>query len=263
MIVSDRWKFLIATPTKSGNHSLRGAAESWLTHGGAESELRYYRPVVPNHSIGFQHQMAVPVGREHYDRWLMVRDPRSRLASCFEHMRHNRTEWGHWETLGGFLPFLEWFARERDRLGPGFPSARLISAQSPYKFVESYAVLYCILAGRIPEAAARWGTRPCGRLRLEGITEELARVALVANRRWEEEHGSPPPQAFRFPALPHRNATQPQNRWRGCSTWRDYFLADKGIAELGSRLCAADLAFLGASEDEPDGAGLSRSLTSR
>lgn len=255
MIVSDRHKFLIATPTKTGAQSLRAMAETWVRRGGDPSQLRQHWPL--------EHRMSIPEGSEDYARWIVVRDPYRRLVSMYNYLRRPGyyQQWEHEAAAARtFTDWLAWYAEQRDRYDTAeWPEKRITSGRIPYMWTDTYRTLHSIIAGRVPEAEARWGARPCGRLILERLAHDLQRVKVVADLRAEPE------EPWGFPRLPTRNATKPQHQLRGLDDWRSYWWPatfgreaypghakeQDRLTELGARLCDDDAAWLREPEEEP------------
>lgn len=241
MIVSDEWKFVIATPTKSGNWSMRATAEAFVKRGGDPRVLRQYTSGAKD----WQHQLAVPPGMEDYDRWIMVRDPSARLVSIFEWLRRRPSEWGHWFAVGDFADFVRIYQRQRAAVeAEGFHAKRLQGGTAPYKWAESYATMRAVLAGEVDPAARAWGRRSCGLVPIESVGPALSVVAARATARWQEEHGADPGRPFAFPAIPHRNAVRQELRWRDLRTPEDYWRS-ADLEELRAALCRDDEALLG------------------
>jgi hypothetical protein len=109
--------FVIATPTKTGTHTLKSYANG--------EDFRYVRE---------GHRMSVPQVFARYSRHMTVRDPYQRLISIYHHMRNHRSAWGHVEA--SLTPFTAWvtgFLAARaemvvpDLYTPGTPDVWLFS----------------------------------------------------------------------------------------------------------------------------------------
>lgn len=82
MLVSDKYGFLIATPTKCGTTSLQGLVKQWQKLGGKPNVLRLIHGEDET-----KHRMVPLVEHWGYDRHIVVRDPRDRLCSMYEWLR--------------------------------------------------------------------------------------------------------------------------------------------------------------------------------
>lgn len=93
MIVCDRHKFLIGTPTKTGTNALR----SCLIERG---EIGCYH-LLP------KHRMDVPPRQQYHFKYLVVRNPYDRLVSMFHYLNKRGGQWGdgHFSTFKEFIRF--------------------------------------------------------------------------------------------------------------------------------------------------------------
>lgn len=88
MIVSDKYQFVIACPTKTGTNTLRAVVQKWKRQGGSANVL----DLLTNEQ-STRHRIAPPPGKEDYTRYIMVRDPAARLVSMYEYLRRKEWEW--------------------------------------------------------------------------------------------------------------------------------------------------------------------------
>lgn len=88
MLVSDKYKFIIACPTKTGTNSMRAIVEKHRRAGGSADVLDLLTGEATT-----RHRIAPPPGKEKYTRFMMVREPRARLVSMYEYLRRKDWEW--------------------------------------------------------------------------------------------------------------------------------------------------------------------------
>lgn len=152
MLVSDKYGFIIATPTKCGTTSLQGLVTQWNRLGGDERVLRMLRGESET-----KHRMAPGEGLEGYDRWFVSRYWKTRLPSMYEWLRRKPVD----EEIGrsilraeeaggreaGWLRFLT-ILRDT-RLQPGYfdGGKRKFGARRPYMWTDTLEELSEYLAG--------------------------------------------------------------------------------------------------------------------
>lgn len=110
VLVSDAYRFVVATPTKCGAHSFNGLASEWERGGGDPGVLRSMWSGAKD-----KHRLAPPEGCEDYLRFLVVRNPAERMVSMWDWLSRRKGEWMHRDVrkLDGFPEFVEWLWEQR------------------------------------------------------------------------------------------------------------------------------------------------------
>lgn len=87
MIISEKYGFVIANPPKTGTTSLHAVVDKWLGMGGSKRVLCHLRGEKRT-----RHRLAPPKDMQDAKRYMMSRDPRTRLTSVYEFLRLRTTD---------------------------------------------------------------------------------------------------------------------------------------------------------------------------
>ena len=192
MIVSHPGKWFIATPTKTGTHSLEAIANR-----PDNADLMEVAGQSPGDNRRRMHRMAPDPTWGGYRGYLLVRNPWSRWVSVYEYLRAPKfyAQWGakavQGNTWGGsndpdvlrslgppmsFERFLSWILHQRAEHYTttslhrrGFPSDSH-AYRSPWIWLDSLTVSRRLLDANLN------GVGPSGLLHLEHLEEELLRI---------------------------------------------------------------------------------------
>lgn len=192
MIVSHTGKWFIATPTKTGTHTLEAIA----TRGGNRGVMELAGQA-PGDSRRRMHRMAPDPTWVGYSGHLLVRNPWSRWVSVYEYLRAPKfyAQWGAKDVQGhtwggsrdpdvlralgppmGFEDFLSWLLHQRAEhyRKPALHKRGLPSDshayRSPWIWLDSLAVSRSLLDANLN------GLGPARLLHLEHLAEELPDV---------------------------------------------------------------------------------------
>lgn len=88
MLISKKYRFIIACPTKTGTNTMRAIVEKFKRGGGSPNVL-----TLLTGEASTRHRIAPPPGLDDYTRFMMVREPQARLVSMYEYLRRKDWEW--------------------------------------------------------------------------------------------------------------------------------------------------------------------------
>lgn len=220
MIVSDKYKFIIANPPKTGTTSLHGLVDGWAKKGGDPAVLSHLRGETIT-----RHRLAPPWGKEHYARYMVVRHPVARLASMYEffRLRKRDAKWiapdiQRWEaTVGREAAWVEFLRRLVEiRNGEGYMDAgrRGVHGINPYMWVDSQTEMADYMRGLDIDGSRLSFAR--GRVRLLYLEKFNAGFGALCVRHGVRESLSV--------GLPRRNAVPDDERL--FPAWQQYLMVE-------------------------------------
>lgn len=213
MIVSQKYEFIIACPTKTGTTSMNGMVKSWLRSGGSS----YVLNVVSGLS-STKHRIAPPPGMESFDRYMLVRDPHIRMVSMYEWLRRKpqdepigrmilEAEERHGRRHGGaagWMRLLEAIALIRESNGYFADGQRKFHGVRPFMWTDTQSELLEYLGGMDAGGCSLpWAGDDPMPLQLEDFDREWGE--LLSERDVEED-------ALYELEFPHRNHTKVERR---------------------------------------------------
>lgn len=140
MLVSQKYQFIVACPTKTGTNSLRAVAEKWKRSGGE----RHVLDLLTGESRT-RHRIAPPAGMEHYRRGILYRPDEERLPSMYEYLRRKDWEWEansiqfnekHYGREEAWVRFLRVIAATRQLPGYFSDGMRYVHGSRPYMWTD-------------------------------------------------------------------------------------------------------------------------------
>lgn len=241
MIVSRKYDFVIACPTKTGTNTMRALVESWLRKGGSPSVL-----TLLTGEKRTRHRVAPPTGRETSTRYILTRDDRSRLVSMYEYLRRKEWEWSakdilhneaHYGREEAWIRFLRVIAATRQSKNYFAGGRRHVHGSRPYMWTDlmeelvSYMDGYDVDGSHLPwygtSVLPSQDTR-----RLDLATLEDDWKGLLADLEVEEDE-------LWDLTIPHRNASPVEDRLFSSSA--AYWEVDGASALLGEITLAQEL----------------------
>lgn len=177
MLVSDKYEFIVAMPTKTGTNSLRAVVEKWRRSGGSGHVLDLLTGEKRT-----RHRVAPPTGKEHYRRVILWRPEESRLPSMYEYLRRKDWEWAyafiqHEEGVRGreaaWVEFLRMIAATREADGYFNGGLRGPHGSRPYMWTDTMAECEAYLRGSdLDGSILPWDLDDVDRIRTDHFTED-------------------------------------------------------------------------------------------
>lgn len=248
LIISKKHQFIIATPTKNGTTSLQSMANMFSRHGGDPRVLQVFRG-----DSETKHRMAPPSDCYEFKRYIVVRDPRTRLPSMYEWLRRRPND----EPLGRAI--LDAEARRGGRVAGWNQMVRAfhqivstadykehgrrrLGARRPYMWTDNQSLLWDFLNGQDADGTTLpwWDAAGDGPevLHTESLESDFHEL-LVDN----DVSGVAGDILFELP-LKQLNSTRGEDRL--AHGWEEYWdLLDDEAADMFDALVALDLVEFG------------------
>jgi hypothetical protein len=209
MLVSDKYGFVIAMPTKTGTNSVRAIVEKWKRAGGSPRVLDLLTG-----EKATRHRIAPPPGKEDYTRYMLVRNPQARLVSMYEYLRRKEWEWSakdllhreaHYGREDAWLQLLRIINAVRAADGYEDPGRRAAHGKRPYMWTDTLSEMLDYMGGvDIDGSKLPWHTWDDAKpLMLEDLESEWGDLLV---REGVDEDG------LYDLAVSHRNATPGEDK---------------------------------------------------
>lgn len=238
MLVSDKYRFIIACPTKTGTNSLRAVVEKWKRSGG---DVRVLNLLSGEDST--RHRIAPPPGKESYTRYMMVRNPVERLVSMYEYLRRKEWEWSAKEILrveadkgreAAWVHMLEIIMLYRDSDGYFDAGRRKHHGIRPYMWTDRLSEMEDYLTGiDLNGSELPWYHADVRAFELEDVG--AAWDQLLADHDVEED-------ALWDVVFPHRNSSPADGRLFGDAA---AYLEVDGASDLVDEVVGRDMRWYG------------------
>lgn len=210
MIISDKYKFIIACPTKTGTNSMRALPEQWKRRGGSERVLRLLTG-----ERRTRHRVSPPPGCEDYTRYMMWRDDNKRLISMYEYLRRKDWEWcgadiihneRHYGRAEAWLRFLRVIAATRQADGYFRGGLRGNHGSRPYMWTDTMFELEDYLSGvDVDGSHLPWTQQSVKLISMDDLMPEWTRLLS------EEDVGGEDDAMFDL-TVAHRNSSPSADR---------------------------------------------------
>jgi hypothetical protein len=229
MFVSDKYEFVVAMPTKTGTNSLRAVVDR-LKREGVPSSVA----TLLSGEAQTRHRIAPPPGKEHYDRYMLVRHPVDRLISMYEYLRRKDWEWMAQHILSceerngreaAWVYLLEAMLLYRDTDGY-FNGDRKAHGIRPYMWTDTLSEMRDFMSSH----SGPYTPSDVGVIRLEDVESDWDQVMVAMGVEEDDMY-------MVQSGVPKRNSTP--DGLRLFSTRAEYLAVD-GASDLVSAILAGD-----------------------
>jgi len=226
MLISDKYKFIVAMPTKTGSTSLRAIVGKWARAGGDPKVLRLHTVGRAGVRETTRHRIAPVEGQYGYTRYMLAREPFARFVSAYEFCRTKHYEFLYDEMMaaeqasgvgdGRLASWRLWCSTVADIRGTGYWNRGLRGwhGTEPYKWTDTLGEIQAFMQGwdadesRLPW----WQKRQPGLIHLESMGEDWK--AVMAS------HGVVEQGLLEWP-MPHRNRVRSVRLYPGLQQYLD------------------------------------------
>lgn len=209
MLVSDKYKFIIACPTKTGTNSMRALAEQAKRAGLSERVL-----TLLTGEKRTRHRVSPPTGKEDYMRFMMWRNDKDRLVSMYEYLRRKDWEWSagdilrneaHYGREEAWIRFLRLIAATRQADGYFAGGRRGVHGSRPYMWTDLIDECAIYLGGEDADGSSLpwWEVHEPRLLNMDDLQSDWN--GLLLDLEVEED------EMFELSVV-HRNATPADDR---------------------------------------------------